>query len=147
MKKGWKRAALAAAAAGLSLALAGCSLPMTGFADYDVSGYFQALLDSFRYDDPRAETCCALGAWFQTREDWRRAVFWYELALTRERNDEGGGFVQPDCYGFLPCIQLCVCWDRLGRRDEAEAWNQRAGSYKPEDPSYLWNLAYFASLS
>ena len=46
MKKGWKRAALAAAAAGLSLALAGCSLPMTGFADYDVSGYFQALLDS-----------------------------------------------------------------------------------------------------
>ena len=33
-------------AAGLSLALAGCSLPMTGFADYDVSGYFQALLDS-----------------------------------------------------------------------------------------------------
>lgn len=46
MKKRWKRAALAAAAAGLSLALAGCSLPMTGFADYDVSGYFQALLDS-----------------------------------------------------------------------------------------------------
>ena len=46
VKKGWKRAALAAAAAGLSLALAGCSLPMTGFADYDVSGYFQALLDS-----------------------------------------------------------------------------------------------------
>lgn len=46
MKSLWKRAALALGAAGLSLALAGCSLPMTGFADYDVSGYFQALLDS-----------------------------------------------------------------------------------------------------
>lgn len=46
MKGLWKRAALALGAAGLSLALAGCSLPMTGFADYDVSGYFQALLDS-----------------------------------------------------------------------------------------------------
>lgn len=113
----------------------------------DERGALQALLDSFRYDDPRAETCCALGAWFRAREDWRRAIFWYELALTRERNDEGGGFVQPDCYGFLPCIQLCVCWDRLGHHAEAEAWNQRAGSYKPEDPSYLWNLAYFASLS
>ena len=35
-----------AAAAAMSLLLTGCSLPMMGFADYDVSGYFQALLDS-----------------------------------------------------------------------------------------------------
>lgn len=111
----------------------------------DGAGALQALLDSFRYDDPRAETCCALGAWFQAREDWRRAAFWYELALTRERDDRRGGFVRPDCYGFLPCIQLCVCLDRLGRRDEAAAWNQRAGRYKPEDPAYLWNLSYFSS--
>lgn len=116
-------------------------------AQGDEKGALQALLDSFRYDDPRAETCCALGAYFQARQAWRRAVFWYEMALTRERNDQGGGFIQPDCYGFLPCIQLCVCFDRLGRRREAEAWNQRAGRYKPEDPSYLWNLAYFQSLS
>ena len=113
----------------------------------DEGGALQALLDSFRYDDPRAETCCALGAYFQARAAWRRAIFWYELALTRERDDEGGGFVQPDCYGFLPCIQLCVCWDRLGRREEAEAWNRRAGRYKPDDPSYLWNLEYFRSIS
>ena len=45
MKKGMRWRSLAAAAA-MSLLLTGCSLPMTGFADYDVSGYFQALLDS-----------------------------------------------------------------------------------------------------
>ena len=45
MKKGMRWRFLAAAAA-MSLLLTGCSLPMTGFADYDVSGYFQALLDS-----------------------------------------------------------------------------------------------------
>lgn len=109
----------------------------------DSSGALQALLDSFRYDDPRAEICCALGAWFQGREVWRRAIFWYELALGLPRDDRRGGFVQPDCYGFLPCIQLCVCWDRLGRRAEAEAWNRRAGGYKPDDPCYQWNAAYF----
>ena len=43
--KRFKWTSLAAAAA-MSLLLTGCSLPMTGFADYDVSGYFQALLDS-----------------------------------------------------------------------------------------------------
>ena len=40
-----KRAALGLAAAALCLGLMGCSLS-SGFADYDVSGYFQALLDS-----------------------------------------------------------------------------------------------------
>lgn len=45
MKKGMRWRSLVAAAA-MSLLLTGCSLPMTGFADYDVSGYFQALLDS-----------------------------------------------------------------------------------------------------
>lgn len=46
MKIGLKRAALALAAGLVALGLGGCSLPMGGFADYDVSGYFQALLDS-----------------------------------------------------------------------------------------------------
>ena len=45
MRNGMKRAALGLAAAALSLGLMGCSLS-SGFADYDVSGYFQALLDS-----------------------------------------------------------------------------------------------------
>ena len=48
MKNGWKRAALGVASAAMALALAGCTLPLptSGFADYDVSGYFRALLDS-----------------------------------------------------------------------------------------------------
>ena len=107
----------------------------------------QALLESFRFDDPRAETCCDLGKHFLDRGEYRRAEFWYELALTREREDRSGAFVQPDCYGYLPCIQLCVCYDRLGRRGLAEAYNLRAGQYKPEDPAYQHNLIYFAEHS
>lgn len=58
MKLGWKRAALALAAGVLSLALTGCS--MSGFADYDVSGYFQALLDSsYRGDNTEYMTVAA----------------------------------------------------------------------------------------
>lgn len=112
----------------------------------DGPGALDALLESFRYDDPRAETCCDLGKHFFLQKNWRRAAFWYELALTRERDDRSGAFIRPECYGYLPCIQLCVCYDRLGRREEAEAYNLRAGRYKPEDPSYLSNLRYFASL-
>lgn len=41
--KAWGLLALAAL---LALALSGCDIPLPGFADYDVSGYIQALLDS-----------------------------------------------------------------------------------------------------
>ena len=41
-----KKSVLGAVALCLSLLLGGCSLPGTSFADYDVSGYFQALFDS-----------------------------------------------------------------------------------------------------
>lgn len=41
-----KRWLMGACGALLAVALAGCSIPMPGFADYDVSAYIQGLLDS-----------------------------------------------------------------------------------------------------
>lgn len=107
----------------------------------------RALLESLLYDEPRAETCCDLGRYFFDRGEWRRAAFWYELALTRERDDRSGAFVRPECYGYLPCIQLCVCCDRMGQRERAEGYNLRAGAFKPGDAAYRKNLAYFAALA
>ena len=46
MKKKIKAWGLLVLAALLAFALSGCDIPMPGFADYDVSGYIQALLDS-----------------------------------------------------------------------------------------------------
>lgn len=105
-----------------------------------------ALLRSLEYDEPRAEICCMLGAHFLNHGRPRQAVFWYETALSRERKDHSGAFVQPDCYGYLPCIQLCVCYDRLGEHVHAEEYNERAAGYKPNDPSVQHNRAYFAAL-
>lgn len=104
-----------------------------------------ALLCSLEYDTPRAEVCCDIGRHFLDRARYREAIFWYELALTRDRDDRSGAFVCPDCYGYLPCIQLCVCYDRLGDRARAVEYNDRAGKYKPDDPSYLRNKLYFAA--
>ena len=105
-----------------------------------------ALLRALEYDTPRAEVCCDIGKHFLDRARYREAAFWYELALSRERDDRSGAFVSPDCYGYLPCIQLCVCYDRLGERARAAEYNDRAGKYKPDDPSYLRNKLYFAAL-
>ena len=106
-----------------------------------------ALLRSLALDTPRAEVCCDMGGWFLAREQWRQAAFWYELALTRKRDDTSGAFVSPDCYGYLPAIQLCVCWYRLGDVEKAKSFNELAASFRPEDPFVLQNRTFFSSLS
>ena len=104
-----------------------------------------ALLQSFVYDRPRAEICCELGRWFFTREDYHTAAYWYTAALLCPRNDKTGAFTLPDCYGFLPCLQLCVCYSRLGDQDRAEHLNELAASFKPDAPEVLHNRAWFES--
>ncbi len=106
----------------------------------------EALFSSFVYDTPRAETCCDIGRHFFDRELWDRAAYWYTRALECERQDRRGGFVLPEAYGFLPCIQLCVCCSRLGRQEEARLYNERAAGFQPDSPAVAYNRAYFASL-
>ena len=62
-----------------------------------------ALFRSFTYDRPRAEVCCEIGNCFLRQERYQQAAYWYALALTCARDDRRGGFVSPDCYGYLPC--------------------------------------------
>lgn len=104
---------------------------------------FEALTRALRFGPPRAELCCDLGQFFFDRADYRTAIFWYEQALSAERQDMSGGFVVPDCYGYIPCMQLCVCHYRLGSAALAEAYNERAGGFKPESPAYLYNKEFF----
>lgn len=106
----------------------------------------QALVRSFALDSPRAETCCALAA--LEMEDGRpeQGRFWYETALRVPYAEQNGAFVKPLCYGYIPCLGLCMCCDRLGRYAEAEEWNERAAVYCPDSPAVAYNRRYFASM-
>ena len=108
---------------------------------------YSALLDSFRLDTPRAELCCQLGRLFMEDGLYNSAVYWYKTALDLPYNPGSGGFVLSECYGFLPCIQLCVCYDRLGDLESARVYNEKAGEYRPDSPEYLYNKAYFNNKS
>lgn len=103
----------------------------------------QSLLRSFYYAAPRAELCCEIGKYFFDREQFQTAAFWYETAASRTPEEQNGGFCLPDCYGYIPYMQLCVCYDRMGDRKKAEQYNEKAGHIKPDDENYLYNRAYF----
>lgn len=103
----------------------------------------QSLLRSFFYDAPRAELCCEIGKYFFDRDQFQTAIYWYETAAGRPQEEQNGGFCLPDCYGYIPFMQLCVCYDRIGEREKAVEYNEKAGRIKPDDKNYLFNRAYF----
>ena len=93
----------------------------------------QSCLASLAIAPPRAEALCALGELEMQEEAWQAAAFWYRAALLCGRPEEGGAFVCPDVYGYVPALQLCVCYDRLGRIRQASQMNERALLEKPGD--------------
>ncbi len=104
------------------------------------------LLRSMSYDLPRAEICCEIGKYFLEHGNYHNAIYWYDTALHTPKHEQTGGFILPDCYDYVPLLQLCVCYDRLGDRQKAKEYNEKAGACKPYSKSYLHNKQYFDSL-
>ena len=96
---------------------------------------------SFEYANPRAEFCCRLGYYFLQAEKFDQAVFWYRLATQLEKPEAWGPMLEA-CWTWLPHLQLCVCYDRLGKHELAYEHNEIARMFRPEDPQILHNKNY-----
>ncbi len=110
----------------------------------DEGGALQALLKSMLLGEPKAEVCCDIGSIFMGRDEFKSAAFWYRAAPECSPSEEGGGFASPECRGYIPFMQLCVCYDRLGQHELAEMCNERAALFKEDDPAVEQNRAYFS---
>lgn len=102
-----------------------------------------SLFQSFLYDSPRAEICCEIGNIKLKHQKYREAVFWFESASKIKYPLLNGGFSSVDCYGYIPYMQLCVCYDKLGEYKKAYECNKKAGEIKPNDKNFLLNQKYF----
>lgn len=112
----------------------------------DEKSALQALLSGLEYDVPRGESCCYIGAHFLRQEKYALAAYWYRQALAAKKNEQSGAFIQEECYGFLPAISLCVCYDRMGDLKKAELYNELAGKFSPDSEFYLKNKEYFKKM-
>lgn len=106
----------------------------------------QSLLKSFLYDSPRAQVCCMLGSYFTEKLNTYAAIYWYLRALDCNNEVQSGAFVNCDYSQFIPCLQLCVLYDRLGEYEKANLFNERAGAVKPHSAEYLHNRQYLNQL-
>lgn len=115
---------------------------------YEVLGekdnMLNALFKSFDYDVPRSEICCKIGDYFKEKSSYYQAIFWYELATILKKPDNFIGFLLHDYNGYYPHIQMCVCYDRLERYEDAKRHNELAGKFKPNDLAVAYNVKYLA---
>lgn len=98
------------------------------------------VLRSFHYDVPRAENCCRLGYLFLSDGEYEKAVYWYERALEAEKPKHG--MINHACHTWLPHIQLCVCYDKLGQPEKAYYHNEMAALFHPDSPHVRHNREY-----
>ena len=118
--------------------LAGCLLRLG-----DQGGAMQALCQSFSLGEPRAEVCCDMGRILLEQGECKAAIFWYKAAPACTPSELAGGFAEPECRGYIPYLQLCICYDRLGDYALAEAYNEKAADVKPGDGAVEMNREYF----
>ena len=106
----------------------------------------ESALRSLQYDSPRAEFCCRIGYHFLQKNQIKNAIFWYGTATKLEQITDHWGFRNLACSTWLPHLQLCVCYDRIGNYELAYEHNEEARRYRHDDPKVLQNKTYLESI-
>lgn len=101
---------------------------------------------SFIYDTPRAEITFKIGTLFKLQNKLSQAIFWYDLSTKLQKPINNGGFFYEPYWTWLPHVQLCVCYDKQGKKDLAFKHNEKALTYSPSNKILLQNKKYFESL-
>lgn len=104
------------------------------------------LFGSFIYDLPRSEILYEIGNIFMEKGEYKRAIYWHKKALESKNDIQSGAFINTDTNSFLPAIQLCVCYDKIGDKLSAFHYNEIAKFYRPDDKAVKQNSIYFESI-
>lgn len=106
-------------------------------------------LNTLKYDAPRAEVCCRIGDVFFRKEDYRTAVFWYSAAVAGANLKPGKvTMFENKAYStWVPHLQLCVSYYRLGSYYLSYLHNELAGKYLPDDERIARNRTFLEPLA
>lgn len=105
-----------------------------------------ALLRTLNYDAPRADFCCKFGALFIEQQKYQTAIYWFKQATLMEPPRDAMNLVDLSYWTWLPHLQLCLSYDRLGEHAKAKYHHEWTKVHYPNHPSVLYNEAYFTGL-
>ena len=113
----------------------------------DPAAALSAYAHTFRFGAPRAEVCTDIGQLLSDIGEWQGAIFWFRAALEAAMPHDSRGFHDETRARFDPLLGLCVCYDRLGDREQALRYHHRAAALRPNAAAVLYNQKYFGSES
>lgn len=109
------------------------------FQKGDETNFKENIFKSIAIEERWAEPYNLLGLFYLNKQQWDKAIFWYEAALKVKRPKELLTFYQPEYYTWLPCLQLCLCYNNIGDIKKAYEYNKKVLEYRPQDSRALHN--------
>jgi glycosyltransferase involved in cell wall biosynthesis/predicted SAM-dependent methyltransferase len=97
------------------------------------------LFKSLSIEERRAEPFYLFGQYWESKQQWERAIQWFECCLNVRRPTDLLACYQPDFYGYKPYLELCVCYNNIGNLQKALEYNEKALIYRPQDARMLNN--------
>lgn len=105
----------------------------------DEEGFKKHLLESIRIEERRAEPFYHMGFFYQCRNQWDKAIQWYEMSLKAVRPKGLLASFQPEYYSWLPRLQLCVCYNAIGEIRKSYEYNREVLALRPRDMRAVGN--------
>ena len=99
----------------------------------------QCIFKSIEIEERRAEPYYALGSYYMDKQQWTRAIHWFEICLNVKRPKELLSSYYPQYYTWMPCLQLCLCHNNIGDIKKAYEYNERVLEYRTSDSRALSN--------
>ena len=99
--------------------------------------------EALKVNELKAEAYYTMGDIAMSTEAWRYAIHWFKIASNMERPEDALDIVEPKYHTWLPNLQLCLCYNNIGKVYEAAEANERALSYRPSDTRMLSNKRIF----
>lgn len=113
---------------------------------HDDDNQLKYLFLSFKYGVPRSDLCCRLGFHYLSNNQLDQAIFWYKTATQPEVTANTWGMSNIPCQTWLPHLQLCVCYSKVGKYDLAYQHNKLAAAFIPNDPRIQHNKEYLEGM-
>jgi glycosyltransferase involved in cell wall biosynthesis len=104
------------------------------------------LFNTFNLGLPRKKILCLIGNFYVEKNEFDKAIFWYESALLLPK--EGiKGFYEIDYEYFLPYLNLCLAYFKIGDIKNSYKYHLLSKEIKPENHSVIYNENYFKSIN
>lgn len=103
------------------------------------SEFFRCIFESIKIEPRRAEPYYQLGDYYIGKQKWNQAIHWFKMCLSVEKPADLLASYQPEYYGWLPHLQLCVCYNNIGDVRKAFEHNEEVLKVRPKDSRAINN--------